>query len=204
MRDVRFYRQSLDFTCGPASLLMAMGALDPARDLSRREEIDIWREATVAGVPATSHYGLALAAHRRGFPVRIVATTDDVPFRKRVEQRMPYFYADGALDVLWSDIRDRAREAGIPDERRAFTLEDVDAALDAGEVPIVLTDTIHFGEDEHIPHWVVVARAESGGYHVYNSLDEGPDHVLVAHEAMRGALGFDGESMAVVVQPRDR
>ena len=45
-RHVPFYRQTTDFTCGPACLLMAMGALQPERQLTRREELRLWREAT--------------------------------------------------------------------------------------------------------------------------------------------------------------
>lgn len=45
-RPVPYYQQTLDFTCGPACLLMAMKALQPERSMSRAEELQIWREAT--------------------------------------------------------------------------------------------------------------------------------------------------------------
>ena len=68
---VPYYPQTTDFTCGPACLLMAMGALQPARVLERREELQIWREATTvfmtSGHGGCSPQGLALAAWRRGF-----------------------------------------------------------------------------------------------------------------------------------------
>ncbi|MCC9000955.1 MAG: GNAT family N-acetyltransferase/peptidase C39 family protein, partial [Candidatus Contendobacter sp.] len=43
---VPYYRQTLDFTCGPAALMMAMKALDPTIELNRSLELRLWREAT--------------------------------------------------------------------------------------------------------------------------------------------------------------
>ncbi|MCF5581541.1 GNAT family N-acetyltransferase, partial [Pseudomonas syringae] len=45
-RSVPYYQQTLDFTRGPACLLMAMKALQPERLMGRAEEVQIWREAT--------------------------------------------------------------------------------------------------------------------------------------------------------------
>ncbi|MGC3494878.1 peptidase C39 family protein, partial [Pseudomonas aeruginosa] len=60
-----------DFTCGPACQLMAMGALQPERQVTPREQLRLWREATTnymtAGHGGCSAQGLALAAWRRGF-----------------------------------------------------------------------------------------------------------------------------------------
>lgn len=50
--SVPYYQQTTDFTCGAASLLMAMGALEPARVAQRREELQIWREATTVFMTA--------------------------------------------------------------------------------------------------------------------------------------------------------
>jgi ribosomal protein S18 acetylase RimI-like enzyme len=72
---IPYYRQTLDFTCGPACLLMAMKALQPARAMGRDEELQIWREATTvfmtSGHGGCSPQGLALAASRRGFEVAL-------------------------------------------------------------------------------------------------------------------------------------
>src|SRR5471032_740212 len=72
-----FYGQTLDFTCGPCALLMAMAALDSSTLLDRAEEIRIWREATTvfmaAGHGGCGLHGLALAAERRGFRATVYA-----------------------------------------------------------------------------------------------------------------------------------
>ena len=72
---VAWYEQTLDFTCGPASLIMAMQTLDPDTRASRSLEVQLWREATTvfmtSGIGGCGPYGLALAAHRRGFGAEI-------------------------------------------------------------------------------------------------------------------------------------
>ena len=68
---VPHYRQTLDFTCGPSSLMMAMKALDPAVEMSRALEMKLWKEATTIfmgrGHGGKGALGLPLSSHRRGF-----------------------------------------------------------------------------------------------------------------------------------------
>ena len=52
---VPYYPQTLDFTCGPAALMMAMKALDASIELNRSLELRLWREATT--VFMTSGHG---------------------------------------------------------------------------------------------------------------------------------------------------
>ena len=47
-----FYGQTLDFTCGPCALLMAMAALDRSTVIDRAAEIRLWREATTVFMAA--------------------------------------------------------------------------------------------------------------------------------------------------------
>ncbi len=46
-RDIPFYHQHYDFTCGPASLMMAMKYLDNDVHLGKDLEIDLWREGNL-------------------------------------------------------------------------------------------------------------------------------------------------------------
>src|ERR1043165_3141304 len=66
-----YYNQSTDFSCGAASLLMAMKGLDDTVPFDRIHELQIWREANTVymgkGHAGSSPYGIALAAWRRGF-----------------------------------------------------------------------------------------------------------------------------------------
>lgn len=79
------YFQTTDFTCGPASLMMAMAALDPAYVPGRLEELRIWREANLCfmgeGLAGCGPYGLACAALRRSYAVDIYESNADDLFK---------------------------------------------------------------------------------------------------------------------------
>lgn len=82
LRPMPWYEQTLEFTCGPASLMMAMGSLRPELTLNRKLELRLWREATTifmtAGHGGCGPYGLAIAAARRGFRVEVYVTNEGV------------------------------------------------------------------------------------------------------------------------------
>ena len=65
-----YYRQTLDFTCGPACLLMALAWADPNFHPSRIAEVQLWRESTTifmtSGLGGCEPYGLAITLAKRG------------------------------------------------------------------------------------------------------------------------------------------
>src|SRR3954462_5757082 len=67
---VPYYEQTLDFTCGPSALMMAMKALQPALELNRVLELRIWRESTTifmtSGHGGCGPYGFSPLAGGRG------------------------------------------------------------------------------------------------------------------------------------------
>lgn len=82
-RDIPFYRQHYDFTCGPASLMMAMKYLDDDVHLGKDLEIDLWREGTLVPVYGTGRYGLAYSAAIRGFSAQVTSNTGGIDFVDR-------------------------------------------------------------------------------------------------------------------------
>ena len=78
--DIPFYRQHYDFTCGPASLMMAMKYLDNDLRLGKDLEIDLWREGSLMTVYGTSRYGLAYSAMVRGFSASVTSNTGGLDF----------------------------------------------------------------------------------------------------------------------------
>ena len=45
--DIPFHHQRLDFTCGSASLMMALKYFNSSLEMSADLEIDIWRESNL-------------------------------------------------------------------------------------------------------------------------------------------------------------
>jgi ribosomal protein S18 acetylase RimI-like enzyme len=157
---VPWYRQTTTFTCGPASLMMAMSAHDPAYRISRSEELRLWREATTifmtSGHGGCHPLGLALAARRRGYradtwiSLRTPLFVDSV----RSEEKR------AVIEQVHADYLAQAKEQKLAVHFREITQKDLDRALSCGDIPIVLISTWHL-DRKQAPHWVVVSAIDS-------------------------------------------
>jgi len=154
-RDVPFYHQTTNFTCGPCALMMGMAGLGSNAPLSRELEFQLWREATsiylISAPGGCDPIGMAVTAARRGFPTEVF-----------VNQPGPYFtqVRQGAqrLDVMTEAQRifaRQARELGIPINQHALETQTLIAALDRGALAIVLIST-HRMYGDRTPHWMVI------------------------------------------------
>jgi predicted double-glycine peptidase len=154
-----YYNQSTDFTCGAASLLMAMKGLDPEIPFDRIHELQVWREANTVymgkGHAGSSPYGIALAAWRRGFVPEIWLSHKGavlLDYQSRDDWRKA-----GKL-VQEADAAEVA-ELGLPITVRKWSVADLAEARAGGAIPIVLVTTKHFHGD-NTPHWLVFADSD--------------------------------------------
>ncbi|MBI4539683.1 MAG: GNAT family N-acetyltransferase/peptidase C39 family protein [Gemmatimonadetes bacterium] len=162
--DVPYYRQSLEFTCGPACLMMAMKYLDRGLRLSRSLELTLWKEATLvymtSGIGGCDPFGLALAARHRGHRASVYLSDGRIPFLSSV--RKPEKRA--VIRLVHQELRARALELGVHLEHSVFPLEEMVEVLRRRAVPIVLISTYRL-HGVRAPHWVVVSGVD--GKNVY-------------------------------------
>ena len=196
---VPFHKQTFDFTCGPACLIMAMRYFDSRLEHTRELEIDIWRESNLVEAYATSRQGLALAAHRRGFRAftqgnaETIELLDCLGLALNEENRK-------VASTLHLDLKDRCRREKIPDTMQSVSLHDLSSWLTHGWVPLVLVDARLVGEEE-APHWVVITGIEDAHVTFHDPLAAAGNTVGSASE-FEGWLGFRGTSCAVIVHDR--
>lgn len=155
-RLIPWLPQSTDFTCGPASLMMAMAGLDDAYKPSVAEEIQIWREATtifMTSGPGGSHpLGLALAAVRRSFRAEVW-----------LNQRGPLFL-DGVRAHNKKQVMTLAHEGFIEEASRLgvgisygeVSQQYLADRFAAGDNVLVLISTYRL-DRKKAPHWVVLS-----------------------------------------------
>ncbi len=155
MVRVPYYAQTTDFTCGPAALLMAMGAHDPAMTPDRKLELRVWREATTifmtAGHGGCGPHGLALSAWQRGFGVEVYVNDrrplllDSVrsPEKKEV------------MRLVQEDMIEELEARGVPIHHRALQPEELEELFAQGGIPLVLISSYRIYK-EKFPHWVVI------------------------------------------------
>ncbi|GAA4499474.1 GNAT family N-acetyltransferase/peptidase C39 family protein [Pseudaeromonas paramecii] len=152
---VPYYAQTLPFTCGPASLLMARSALTPGFVPSRREEVQIWREATTVfmttGHGGCSALGLALAAHRRDLTPRLWVSQTQTPFLRGVRSDSKR----QVMELVQADFTQQAAEADLDIRLGRASLEELGQELAAGHPVLVLISTWRLTGDK-APHWVVL------------------------------------------------
>jgi hypothetical protein len=195
--DIPFYRQHYDFTCGPASLMMAMKYLDRDLRLKKDLEIDLWREGTLVFVCGTSRYGLAYSAAVRGFSARVTSNTGMIDF---VERFIPPL-ADSDMDLLrdqFYERRARCRKLCVRERLETITAKTIRDALFLDHVPLIITNTL-FSDHEDLPHWVAVTGMDDKWMYFNNPFDTKPRKRKIGLSDLQKFIGYHGDQSMVEV-----
>ncbi len=164
---VPWYHQTTPFTCGPASLMMAMSALKKGVKLTQFLELDIWREATTiymtSGHGGCHPLGLALAAQRRGFKVQVVMSSLNTPFIEgvRVEHKKKI------MESVHAHFLAQCETEKIRIHSHSISVELIENWLDQGCSVLVLISSYRMNGDK-APHWVVVTGADDLCFYVHD------------------------------------
>jgi ribosomal protein S18 acetylase RimI-like enzyme len=155
LAPVPWYEQSLDFTCGPAALMMAMKALDPDIEMSRRLELRLWREATTifmtSGHGGCGPNGLALAAAQRGFRVLLYVTDEGVHMIDSVRSDQK----KEVMRLVQEEMQEELEALGVPIRSTPVSTAEIEECVAGGGVPLVLISSWQI-YNAKAPHWVVV------------------------------------------------
>lgn len=172
-----YYAQTTDFTCGPAALLMAMQALDATAVPDRTAELALWREATtiymLRGHGGCEPIGLANALLRRGFAVDAYCSSPGPYFLESVR----FEHKRTVMQVVQADYAAEAERLGLSITDRAMTREDLIAALDRGQVAVVLVSHFRLTRSP-MPHWIMVYGHDGHRFYLHDpwvELDKPPD-----------------------------
>jgi hypothetical protein len=139
--------------------MMAMKSRDPAFEMSRQEELRIWREATTifmtSGLGGCSPHGLALSAWKRGFKVALHINSPDPPFVDSVRD------ADkkAVIELVHEDFQKRLRDTDVEIHAHDPAPGDVADMLNSGQALVALISTWRLNRNK-APHWVFVADAD--------------------------------------------
>ncbi|MEK9751965.1 MAG: GNAT family N-acetyltransferase/peptidase C39 family protein [Rhodospirillaceae bacterium] len=155
LAPVPYYPQSLEFTCGPACLMMAMKALDPEVTLDRTLEMRLWREATTvfmtSGHGGCGPFGMALSLWRRGFEVEVHVSEDIELFVEGVRDEDK----KEVIRLVHSDFLSEIENTDIRLNYGPLSLADIRARFDQGRIPIILVSSYRLTGSK-APHWMVI------------------------------------------------
>jgi ribosomal protein S18 acetylase RimI-like enzyme len=179
---VPYYAQTLDFTCGPAALIMAMQALDAEIQPDRQLELRLWRESTTifmtSGHGGCAPEGLAIAAHRRGFAVSLYVSHDGPLLLDSVRSG----HKRAVIELVHADFTAQVKEAGIPVIQGTRTVAELQEAFNAGAIPVVLISLYRILR-QRAPHWVTVTGFDERYIHVHDPWTD-PKHRRTATECI--------------------
>lgn len=166
-KPVPWYRQTTDFTCGPAALMMAMKALDNDLKLRQRDEVQIWREATTifmtAGHGGCHPLGLALAAVERGFRAEVWISRKGPLFVDSVRNEEKKHI----VELVHKDFVRRSKQAGITVHYREITQQALTKGLEQGALPLILISTWQM-DGKRSPHWVLLSAFDEAFLYLHD------------------------------------
>ncbi|WP_018862571.1 MULTISPECIES: GNAT family N-acetyltransferase/peptidase C39 family protein [unclassified Thioalkalivibrio] len=206
-----YYAQTLEFTCGPAALMMAMRAVDPALKLDRRLELRLWRDATTifmtSGHGGCGPYGLALAAAHRGFEVELLVRDRGVAFADSVRSAEK----KEVMQLVQEDMIEELKQLGVPVVHGPVNASQLEARFAEGGVPVVLISSVRLYA-ERFPHWVTVTGFDERFVYVHDpfvDVEQGERAVDSVNMPIARAdfermarYGRAGLQAAVIVGPR--
>lgn len=213
MARVPYYSQSLEFTCGPAALLMAMHAVDSNVAVDRAAELRLWRESTTiymtSGHGGCSPLGLAVAAAHRGFQVEVWLSQKEPLFVNSVRSEKK----KEVIRLVDEDFRAEAREYGIPVNYRPLSVRAMRRKFEEGGIPLVLISSYRF-DREKTPHWVVVTGFDDKYVYLHDPYID-PEQEKSATDCMQipvplsdfermARYGRSQQKAALVIGPRRR
>ncbi|GAB56563.1 hypothetical protein GPUN_2448 [Glaciecola punicea ACAM 611] len=162
-----YYAQSTEFTCGPASLLMAMAKLDNNIALAQNAELDIWRTATTifmtSGHGGCHPLGLAIAGVNNGFSSEVFINQEVPLFLAGVRQA----HKKDVIAQVEHDFVDKAQRAGVKVNYKDYTTNDIADALNTGASVMCLLSSYQFDGFKG-PHWVAVTHIDEDFMYIHD------------------------------------
>jgi ribosomal protein S18 acetylase RimI-like enzyme len=153
-RPPPYYRQTLEFTCGPACLLMALGWADPDFHPSRVAEVQLWRESTTifmtSGMGGCEPYGLAVTLAKRGLRAALHLSREGPFFLEGVRNEEKR----EVMRLTQEEFRREAEECGIPVMLQPLDAPTLQGIFDEGAIAIVLVSGYRMFH-EKFPHWLL-------------------------------------------------
>ena len=193
--QVPYYPQTTEFTCGPASLIMAMSALDRGVEKSLAHELQLWRESTTifmtAGHGGCGPHGLALAAWRRGFQVDMFLSQQDILFFNTVRSKEK----QAIISLVQEDFLRQLESTSVNIHYQNIEFYALIAQLDAGNIPLILISTYRINRNK-APHWVVLTAHDEHFIYLHDPDVDDEQHASVTDNFFVPVPKSDFQTMA--------
>ena len=195
--NVPFYKQHFDFSCGPASLMMAMKHFDERLFLTKDLEIDIWREANMVEIYGTSRFGLAYAAAIRGFWVIVTSKSNRIDFVDTVCRSISNLDQQ-VLKLHFYERRARCKKIGVQERHSEITEQVIYDSLLSKHVPLLVTSALYCG-GENLSHWIAVRGIDETFVYFNNPLDSKARNRKFKCSDFQEVVGYQSEQSMIEI-----
>jgi len=103
------------------------------------------------------------------------------------------------LELLYDDTRAKFKSMFLRNISSRVQLRKLTRVLEKSHVPILLTSTSLFGENDGLPHWVVLTGYGKDSWYLNNPLGKQPNTRL-GQRILERNLGYRGIRCAVIVR----
>lgn len=153
-RQVPYYPQSTEFTCGPAAMMMALASAGASVDFTKRFEIGLWRQATTifmaTGPGGCEPLGMAVTLAQMGLRTAVYVSRAGPLFLDSLRTT----WKQEIMTTVQEDFLEQARSLDIPIHYQPLGLADLKAALKRGATAIILVSAYRMYH-ERSPHWIL-------------------------------------------------
>lgn len=171
MKKIPYWHQTSGASCGPSCLLMLFNYLDSSYSLTRENEWNIWRDASMLSWRGCHPYGLAIASLKRGFKVTLFrekkAVWKDVKFSKNNE----------SVKYSIKEQEENAKKLGLIEKFVRIDLSLLNKLLGKHFLPILLMRHLRKNRTLGFFHWVVLTKIEND-YVIINDPEEKGDRKI--------------------------
>ncbi|MFG1499507.1 GNAT family N-acetyltransferase/peptidase C39 family protein [Halobacteriovorax sp. XZX-3] len=158
-RNIPYYQQTTDFTCGPSALMMALRFLRPKIKLNQELELDLWREATTiymaSGHGGCGPHGIALAAANRGLKTEIYINRKSSLFTDTVRDKKK----KQVIELVQSNFEKKLKEVGVKTHFKNYGISKIREIIEGGGLALVLISAYRLTETK-VPHWIVITNID--------------------------------------------
>ncbi|WP_137388142.1 GNAT family N-acetyltransferase/peptidase C39 family protein [Rhodoligotrophos defluvii] len=154
VRQVPYYPQSTDFTCGPAAMMMALAGAGAPVEFSKRFEIGLWRQSTTifmtSGPGGCEPLGMAVTLACMGLKTAVYVSNTGPLFLDGVRSQ----WKRDVMITVQEEFQEQARALGVPVHYRPLSMTELREALKRGACVIVLVSAYRMYH-ERSPHWIL-------------------------------------------------
>lgn len=169
---MKIYRQTTEFTCGPASVLMTLHHYFPQRfALTRENELRLWQKSVRSPLKGTSIFALASILQKEGLKTKVYVGKikySSLFWKKYKELGVTKEDMDLAAEITDFYYKDALKD-GVVIKKTSLEFRNVERFIKESDFVILRTNmgSLKKGK-KNLSHYIIVAEKENSKYHVYD------------------------------------